>query len=460
MNRWVSSKSLIGGGILALMIVGWGVSQWNMPLGYFAVISVPFVFVSAVFRDFRMYLFMVIAFIAGQLGIGMLTSGGYTDLTGNILQWFIIVVAGEIIFQVSHQRRNAEEINHRRIREMEAMNETLTRISGELDLNTLLQSITEHAVRLLHGSLGELLLYDSETGELEVVAQYPNYPKRVGLRVKPGEGSIGRVAVTKRPTILNDYKSFLNAQGGDVTTDVEATLDVPFFKGNEFVGVLGIARHEKNHEFTLDDQSLLTVFANQATVAITNARLYKEIEHLAFTDPLTGIFNRRRFFELAERECKRSLRYHRPLSMMLVDIDHFKRINDKHGHIVGDNVLKWFATECRRVIRHNIDVIGRFGGEEFAIIYPETALDAALYAAERVQKHFTPKRLPISEGELQITFSAGIASLTLHEKFDLDQLIERADKALSHAKDIRDCMAYWSEEKNSPQYVRAKNLLA
>lgn len=449
-GRWVSLQALVGGSVIALIAVMWGVLRWHVPHWFIIVVSAPFAFVAAMFQDRRVYLYILFTYVLAHVGTDLWTGNRSFTLGSDAVQWVGFAVAGEIIYQISSQRRRAEAFHQRRVRELEVMNKTLTEISGELELGALLQTITERAVNLLHASLGELLLYDKQSREMEVVAQYPVDASQIGFKMKPGEGAMGRVAVTKRPLILNDYKAFVNALPDEITTGIEAALDVPLLKGGELIGVLGLAHHAKNRKFTLDDQSLLMVLASQATVAIENARLYEEVQRLAFTDVLTGIHNRRRLFELADKEYKRSVRYRRPLSFMIVDMDHFKSVNDRYGHAAGDEALRWFATECSSVIRQKVDMIGRFGGEEFAVIYPEISLPSALIAGERLRRHIADGKVGFEGNQFQVTFSAGIVSLPFGEEISLDQLIERADRALYLAKQERNCIAYWDEVTNAP----------
>ena len=450
-QNWRSVRIIVGGGVLALLIAVWGIVDWGVPFWFIHLVAIIFIFSSAILHEPRLYLAIAAAYILAHVGMHLLHPGrGIFAPATDGVQWLSIILAGGVIHQLSSQRRRTETISRQRIRELEMMNETLTDISGELDLNTLLQTITERAVRLLDVSLGELVLHDQQTGELEIVAQYPLTQSQVGFKMKLGEGAMGRVAVTRRPLILNDYKDFVNALEERFTTGVEATMDVPLLRGDEFIGVLGVARHDRHRKFTNADLSLLTVFANQATVAIENARLYREVQHLAFTDGLTGIPNRRRLFELFDREYKRALRYARPLSFMLMDIDHFKRINDTHGHTAGDEVLRWFAQTGAGLVRQKIDVIGRFGGEEFAIIYPETDLPSALSAAERLRVGILGSRVRYGELEIPITFSAGIVSLPLEKPPQLDQLVERADRALYFSKQTRNRISYWDDASAGP----------
>jgi diguanylate cyclase (GGDEF)-like protein len=457
-NRWTSARIIIGGSIVALVAVLWGIYQWHMPHWFLFAVSAPFAFASAIFHRRRFHLLILTTYILSHIGIDLWTGSRSFILDSDAIEWLSIVTASEIIYQISNQRRRTEEISQRRIHELEVMNDTLTGISSELELNKLLQTIVEKAVKLLNVSLGELLLYNRKTREMEIVAQFPMQKSGgIGYKIKPGEGAMGRVAVTKKPLILNDYKAFVNSLSDEVTTGVEATMDVPLLRGSDFVGVLGVARHERSRRFTEDDLRLLTVFASQATIAIHNARLYEEVQLLAFTDGLTGINNRRRLFELAEREYKRAVRYHRPLSFMLVDLDHFKNVNDRYGHAAGDEVLCWFATQASSVIRQNIDVIGRFGGEEFAFLYPETDLPSTIGAADRLRRHFSGRKVMFEEIEIPVMFSAGIASLPLEEDTELDQLIERADKALYCAKEKRNCMAYWDNRESKPYIIEAQH---
>jgi diguanylate cyclase (GGDEF)-like protein len=452
--RWTSRRIIMGGSVIALVAVLWGIYQWQIPYWSLFMASAPFAFASAVFHKRRAYFAILSIYILSHLGFELWAGNHWFMLDSEAAEWLSILAAGEIIYQISIQRRRAEDISQRRIRELEMMNDTLRGISSELELNKLLQTIVEKAVKLLNVSLGELLLYDKKTGDMEIVAQFPMQNKGgIGYKMQRGEGAMGRVAVTKKPLILNDYKAFVNSLSEDLTTGVEATMDVPLLKGDDFIGVLGVARHERNHKFTDDDLRLLTVFASQATVAIHNARLYEEVQTLAFTDSLTCINNRRRLFELAEKEFKRATRYHRPLSFVLVDIDYFKNINDQFGHAAGDETLRWFAAQASSVIRQNVDVIGRFGGEEFAFLYPETELPSAISAAERLHRHFSGGKVLFNGIEIQVTFSAGVASLPLEEETHLDQLIDHADRALYCAKETRNCIAYWDNRECKPYMI-------
>ena len=443
-NRWFSLPVLTGGSLIALLVVVTEVLQKNTPIWLIYVVAFPIVLIAAIFHQRPVVLSIWAAFTLVYTVLDIRADGMFLLMEPDTIQWAGLLAAGIVVNFISGERSRAMEISERRIRELEAMTEISQEISAELELNSLLQKIVLRAVKTLDATLGELLLFHKETGDMEVVAQFPVLTAQIGLTMKSGEGAMGRVAATRKPLIINDYRSVLGSTTDESVTGIETLMGVPLLKGDEFIGVLGISRYRKNHKFTQSDLSLLNVLASQATIAIQNARLYQEVRQLAFTDSLTGINNRRRLFELAEKEFRRAVRYRRPFSILLMDVDHFKVINDRYGHAVGDEVLRWLAEECSATIRQKIDIIGRFGGEEFTILYPETGLDSAIEASGRIQSRLKDAKVNIGDGSgIQITMSMGVASLPPDESITLDQLIDRADKALYLAKEQRNCIAYW-----------------
>jgi diguanylate cyclase (GGDEF)-like protein len=162
-------------------------------------------------------------------------------------------------------------------------------------------------------------------------------------------------------------------------------------------------------------------------------RLREELERRATTDSLTGLANRGHFYDLAETHLARARRYGEELSLLILDIDHFKRVNDTYGHLAGDAVLRGVGEQCRQVIRAS-DLIGRMGGEEFAILLPSTRLASAIQLAERLRLRLRAQRWTTPQAkDLAITVSIGAASLT-PVIATLDDLYARADQALYAAK--------------------------
>jgi len=166
----------------------------------------------------------------------------------------------------------------------------------------------------------------------------------------------------------------------------------------------------------------------QAQLEQTNA----ELRRLSTTDALTGLYNRRHFFELAQAEFERARRHHLALSVLMIDIDHFKHINDSCGHLTGDQTLQAVARLCQQMLREH-DVLGRYGGEEFAVLLPETRLDGALDSAERLRTHVHQVRHELACLPFAPTISVGVANLS-EDTPSLETLLDRADQALYRAK--------------------------
>jgi diguanylate cyclase (GGDEF)-like protein len=180
------------------------------------------------------------------------------------------------------------------------------------------------------------------------------------------------------------------------------------------------------------DLASASIFASQVAVTLENARLYSEIKRLAVTDELTSLYNRRGGLELGQREFKRAVRHSRPISAILLDIDHFKDVNDTYGHILGDQVLQSITEQFRNHLRVT-DIPVRFGGEEFLVILPEANLASAVGVAERLRELVAESVVLVKGGAVQITISAGVAERTPRMQ-DLMELINHADQAMYCAK--------------------------
>ena len=187
------------------------------------------------------------------------------------------------------------------------------------------------------------------------------------------------------------------------------------------------------------DLPAVSIFASQVAVALENARLYQEVQQLAVTDELTGLYNRRGLFALGQREVEIARRLDRPLSLIMADIDHFKQVNDEFGHPAGDQVLRVLAEQCRALVR-SIDLVGRYGGEELVILLVESDKEATRQVAERLCSFVAKTRIVTEWGDLHITVSIGVVEVDRNTE-DLETLVERADQALYQAKNTgRNCV--------------------
>jgi len=208
---------------------------------------------------------------------------------------------------------------------------------------------------------------------------------------------------------------------------------LPLVVAGEKYGLLALYFYRKPEQDN-DRTLLLESVAMQAAQAIRNAHQHEIALQMANRDPLTGLYNRRAFEESLNKEFKRVLRYQRPMSLIMIDLDHFKTVNDRFGHQTGDKVLKTVAhviADCTRAT----DITARFGGEEFVIILPDTQQDKALFLAERIRKKITHIEIPVNENSFKLTVSQGLAATNTPEVKRASDLIDLADRALYQAKE-------------------------
>ena len=210
---------------------------------------------------------------------------------------------------------------------------------------------------------------------------------------------------------------------------IESALVQPLRSGDDVIGLIAAFTRAGGEGFSPDMDVKVEELAASAGPAIENARRYHEARRLADIDSHTGLHNRRYFHETLAREVARSQRYERPLAVIVFDIDDFKGINDRFGHLAGDTVLGQVGERVRGVVRTS-DIACRVGGDEFGVILPESSLEDAEQLCERLKSHMALHPIP-QAGRLQI--SAGIAGLRPHD--DVVSLFERADDALYRAKE-------------------------
>ncbi len=219
-----------------------------------------------------------------------------------------------------------------------------------------------------------------------------------------------------------DDKLFGLKQGAD------DYITKPFNVDELLARVQAILRRKKN------SSPINEISAIQQDLTRKNAeleQLYYEVKTQSITDPLTDLYNRRGFCQIGEQEIKHALRYERPLSAIMLDIDHFKKVNDTYGYAVGDLVLIEIAKRCGQEVR-KVDVFGRYGGEEFSAILPETPLVGAYQVAERLRAAVSEPMF-VGQSRLNVTISLGVAMLT-NTLGNLEELLRLADLALDKAK--------------------------
>jgi diguanylate cyclase (GGDEF)-like protein len=180
------------------------------------------------------------------------------------------------------------------------------------------------------------------------------------------------------------------------------------------------------------DKEKFAILAHQFALALRRLKLYKDIETLAITDGLTGVYTRRYFIERFDEEIQRSSLRKSSLAFLMIDADNFKSVNDQHGHLAGDQVLKEIANIIQENVRE-IDIVGRFGGEEFCVVLPDTDLEGSRLVAERIRKSAEKRVIKAYDSTLRMTLSIGLAIYPSDGKL-LEELMDKADWALYRAK--------------------------
>ncbi|MCC7117640.1 MAG: diguanylate cyclase [Anaerolineales bacterium] len=298
--------------------------------------------------------------------------------------------------------------------------------------------------------------HDKETNEIVCLyaIEYPR--RRITLkRYYADHGMSGTIVHTGQSLLFNSYEEIRNGEirfefFSPETDSTQSIVAVPMVLYGKVVGVISAQSYQPN-SYARDDQYLLELLASHAVVALENARMVAAIQEMADTDPLTGILTRRKFYELAEREFIRAKAEHTPLSVIVLDIDDFKKLNDVYGHRAGDEMLRKITQQLKKNLR-GADVLCRHGGEEFVIVLPQTEEKIALAIAERLRLMVAqinlqdiletferPTELKPKDGATYVTASIGVAFCEDACK-DLDMLVDWADQAMYAAK---------NNEKNS-----------
>jgi diguanylate cyclase (GGDEF)-like protein len=243
---------------------------------------------------------------------------------------------------------------------------------------------------------------------------------------------MNKMLSTRKAVIISDTSadsSWVKIKGFEW---IQSSAWAPICIRDEVIGFLEVDAVVPDF-FEQHNADKLHAFADQAALAIANARLFNETERLAITDGLTGLYNRRHIIQLAEKELERAKRYHHPLSLILFDVDRFKNINDTYGHPAGDKVLMNIAQYCLSRMR-TTDIFGRFGGEEFLVLLPETDRESAIVVAERLRQEIEFLRVNTDERQISITISIGVVTYTSRKNISLEELMKRLDHALYAAK--------------------------
>ncbi|MFP5502559.1 MAG: diguanylate cyclase, partial [Candidatus Sericytochromatia bacterium] len=311
-----------------------------------------------------------------------------------------------------------------KVRQLEQLNDINRSISSTLERSKIMREVVIRTCELLDARRGMLLTLTEDGSRLAAAAAF-GFEWLDPLPSWEAEGAWASGAL--------EGGLLLDAPALPESLRSTSCMVAPVSYQDRVFGVLAVFDKEDRASvgaFAPEDLPLLTGLASQAATAIENARLYE----LATVDGLTQLYIRRHFEQRLAEELKRAQRYSARASLMILDIDHFKKFNDTYGHQTGDEVLKLVAKTVKANVREELDVPGRFGGEELLVLMPETEPAGAWALAERVREAIASTPLPGPDGEtLHVTVSVGVATYPLHGH-DEESLLEAADKALYVSK--------------------------
>lgn len=337
---------------------------------------------------------------------------------------------------VSEQQRAADDAQQRML-ELKELYELGLKLSSSVDLREVYSTIIDYATMLTNTPAGSISLLDERTGEMSLATakgfsnefyKFNRWKLRVG-------GLTSHILNQEHPIIINDITALNEAVNPALAAEgVRSIIAAPLTARGKIIGILYVDDF-KTRDFSPSDASILGLLSGFAALTIEKMKLLDDTKRMAITDGLTGLRNQQEFLNRLDEEVSRALRYGRPLSMVALDLDHFKKYNDEFGHLAGNELLRVFAdivsANCRVT-----DVSGRTGGEEFAIVMPETDFEESMRLAERLRE--TIEGIYVNHGNVVcrvVTASIGVASFPIHGKTAME-LYQTVDQALYKAKDL------------------------
>ncbi|NLM16769.1 MAG: GGDEF domain-containing protein [Candidatus Riflebacteria bacterium] len=336
------------------------------------------------------------------------------------------------------QMRNDRELLLRNAAKNRIFLDISKELASSLDPNVILRKAFQQFGSLIEFATISVLLYDELEETYRLIVQ-PDAPITEQFQL---------VLKNEICDLFEDYPADPPFEGLDIAeifslmpyrpeaakvSEYRHVLHLPIILAKNVRGLIHLTRLG-NLPFTPQDLDITSEFTGIFVISIKNALIHKKTEKLAFTDALTELFNHRYFQDALKHEFLRTKRYTKSLSLMILDIDFFKKFNDTYGHQTGDKVLQHVSKIFKKSVRDHIDTVARYGGEEFAVILPETTLEGAAAFAERIRKSVESCQPDFVETENKITVSIGLASTSMTDCETYSELIEAADRALYRAK--------------------------
>ncbi len=402
-------------------------------------------------------------FVFEQAGPGMLAEGSLLPLAAVLallyvaqqhLAFVFLCATYLLVNFIFNRLARASHGLRTRVRELEQLDHSARELARSIELPHVVATVARQVAQAIPAAESIALVHrgaERETDRFVVDAYVPERDHFSRVTVGRGDGAAGRVVAALEPLLIDDLAHSDIDLGRAGTDGARSWLGVPLFVAGACEGVLAVQSREVG-AFTASDQRLLASLALQVGAALQNAHLYT----MAMVDGLTGLFVRRYFDARIEEEIERARRYGQAFSVVMLDIDDFKRLNDTHGHLIGDRVLREVAAAVKGELR-GVDTAARYGGEELVIILPRTELVAALALAERIRAHVAERRIAVGpDGPvLSVTASFGIAAYPESGLGTAEDLVRRADRALYRAKRTgkNRVELYWADDSGTHRAI-------
>jgi diguanylate cyclase (GGDEF)-like protein len=307
-------------------------------------------------------------------------------------------------------------------------------LNMSIDIDTLADSILRGVSSLLPGYYYSLMYHDRNENWLVIHSPYKIFKDtyhKIQNEVKTNFEKLSNVKIE----FADNVRVYISPENADLEEVNDIThlksIWVPVLIDNGLRGLLGISGPEITNESFCTD--ILHIVAKRISGVLTNASLHKSTKLLALTDGLTGLLNRRAFYDRLRSEYERYRRYGSHLSLIVADFDNLKQINDNYGHPMGDEMIKRIGDILREASRES-DVLARYGGDEFVIVLPQTNTTNALNMAERIRYRIENYAFALEDKVVSSTMSMGVATAPYKEINSSEDLLEAADKALYESK--------------------------
>ncbi len=335
------------------------------------------------------------------------------------------------------KHQSAIEVFSRKIILFSELKKFMERMSLCLTLEDVSQTLMSEIIKLYGDPEPTMILYyyQGKWGELAMVNSYQNR-QPAQLKAKKGDEFDLWVVKMRQPLLIEDAKSDFRFDMDKMRLEdqrpIRSLMSVPLILGNKLLGVLRLDSPQAGY-FTIDELRFLSTLGDVGAVVIENAQLFEHLEDLAIHDGLTGLFLKRYLLERMPPELNRALRGGQEVSVLMMDLDYFKKYNDRYGHTAGDIVLKTIGNLLKEFFNHPGNLLCRYGGEEFAVILPNCPKKRALQFAEEIRIKIAEKTIELRREKTRMTVSIGLAVFPQDAKIK-DELLQKADQALYQAK--------------------------